>query len=127
MRILVADHKVERRATLERRLVELGYYGVRSVTSFSELVSVTHHNPVAAGRIDLLVVSAELISVAGIKVFDFCVNNACLKHVLIHGACLVRGDTRTLSGRAKHHVRLVEVINDKVLASFLELIEKRFT
>lgn len=66
LKILVADPQGEQRSLIEKNVNTLGYYRVMSVSSFRELVTLIRYSSEPFGRLDLLILNADVMSAVGV-------------------------------------------------------------
>ncbi|WP_395602519.1 hypothetical protein AB4P97_09280 [Pseudomonas sp. A1230] len=125
-RILVADQQISQRSLIVRELTALGYFRIATASNFREMVTLTHYNPEATGRFDLLVVNAELIGKTGVDPRDFCLHNSRLRHVLIYEPKRKHYRSRTFSEHARQQLRLIRAIDGAELRDFLSTIDPDF-
>ncbi|MFJ2550203.1 hypothetical protein ACIOVF_27600 [Pseudomonas sp. NPDC087612] len=111
---------------IENDLNGLGYYRVAPVSCFSDLITLTHYSPDPFERFDLVVINAELVTAAGVKALDFCLENARLRHALIYDSALQRRFPRTFNQSPSQQVRLIHKIDRTQLVDFLSLIDPSF-
>lgn len=126
LRILVADQECTRRSMIENDLIGLGYYRVTPAICFSDLITLTHYSPDPFERFDLVVINAELVTAAGVKALDFCLENARLRHVLVYDSGFQRRLPRTFNQSPSQQIRLINKINLTQLVDFLSLIDPSF-
>ncbi|OLF52988.1 response regulator [Pseudomonas chlororaphis] len=85
LRILIADASPDQCDRIERLLNSLGYVRIASVSSFRELVNLTHYSCEPFENFDLLLLCGELAFAAGVDAGVFCLDNPQIRHAMIYG------------------------------------------
>lgn len=81
MRILIADENRNRLVQVERSLNCLGYYRVAPISTFEELLSLTHSS---IGPFELLIMSKNLADNAGADLNVFRRERPNIRHMLVY-------------------------------------------
>lgn len=124
MRVLVADSQFEQRVVVEKSLSLLGYFRVCPVATFRELIMLSHYSPNTYDRFDLLIVNAQLVAEAGLSATEFLVNNSRFRHILIYDGGCAQRQSKSLSNKPNHQVRLVNSFSFETLLDFVSLIDQ---
>lgn len=123
LRILIADQHKEQRIRLERVLNKLGYFRIAPVSSFRELVTLTHYSCEPFENFDLLLLGGELAFAEGVDPGTFCLGNPQIRHALIYGARAEYALPATLCATALQQTRWVHSATPDNLYSFMCLID----